>query len=57
MPYYTWTHRHNQYGENRTKVYMFRKNPTYARKRNGTSYALLHDHDHNGCFDLIDRIE
>ena len=40
MPYYTWTHRKHYLDVegkefNRTKVYMFKKDPTYARKKYG----------------------
>ena len=58
IPYYTWTHRRD-YGEgrNRTKVILFKKDPTYARRKYGTPLQILHDHDHNGCLTMIDDLQ
>ena len=62
IPYYTWTHRKEYLDSqginvNRTKVYLFQKDPTYARRRQGVPMPILHDHDYNGCFQMIDELQ
>jgi hypothetical protein len=38
-------------------VYRANKNPTYARRKQGVPLPILHDHDFNSCFELIDQIQ
>lgn len=61
-PVYSWTHRHRYLDAdgnqmNRTIVYRANKNPTYARRKQGVPIPILHDHDFNSCFQLIDDLQ
>ncbi|CDW76889.1 UNKNOWN [Stylonychia lemnae] len=58
LPYYSWTHR-KSYGEgkNRTELILYKKDPPAARMLSGVPYQVLHDHDYNGCLQMIDDIE
>ena len=42
---------------NRTKVYLFRKDPTCARLKYGVPLPILHDQDYNACFQMVDELQ
>lgn len=62
MAFYTWTHRKEYLDAagnqaERTKLYLYRKDPPFARKRYGIPVQILRDHDYNACLTLIDDLQ
>ncbi|CDW78313.1 UNKNOWN [Stylonychia lemnae] len=58
LPYYTWSHRkhYGEFGKNRTRLTLFKKDPPFQLIKDGLPFPIIHDHDYNGCLNMLDQI-
>jgi len=53
VPHYSWAH---SWGGNKTKVYLNRQNPTFARLREGVPIPISDDNEISRCIELVDDL-